>query len=765
MNESVINQIQSSEYFDSAWYLEQYPDVKKTNINPVVHYLNFGWKMGRNPSQRFDGVKYLRHHSDVKRFGINPLVHYIQNGISEGRVKYSVNESFDRVVNVEIPKKETIVNRVNDYFDNIYVVNLEKSIKERLRVTKHLKERGVKFQRWEATNGYEGEPLAKFNEYKKRELGTLKRYSSFNEREIWRGKGFLESAGAIGYIFTYINILKDAQNKGYKKFLILEDDIILSDNFDSEFTKFINTIDPDWKVLQLGASQYGWNSVDLEKAKIDGFYFPRQLDTCGSFAIALKGDIVSELIEAELAFEAPFDHLPLGEIYERYLGKCYVVYPNIVMPDVTDSNIREGRDQCLHAEKMRWIPSNFKFPLPTPSVSVLVKSAKNLKYASIFSKARYGSFNLRLYALSIDGLRPVHNFDNISWIGEDICSHDIYYPKSDYWISLNENDVLYEEDIEKYLISKISEEVNYSGPLFEHKVKYMEVVLGRVSVIIPTYKRPTNLSNALRSVAEQNYSNKEIIVINDTGEHSEYNTEIRSVVAGAKKEFPDVTIKFIEHSYNRNGAAARNTGILFSSGEFVCFLDDDDIYLPGRLSESVTALLDQRWDIGGVYCGFLGWNSPVNDLSRYSSGDLTKELLMLDYSKHYLHTNTATYKREALLTINGFDESYRRHQDFEMNLRFFNFFKIKGIGKALVRLNPEPSDISNKVFNADVYNLKNKFLSSFKDIINAFDADVSNSIYEKHWDEVVKYINDKEAFKEFAENQKCNGLSQLLVKL
>ncbi|WP_422138228.1 glycosyltransferase [Endozoicomonas sp. ALC020] len=762
MPESILRDIKNSDLFDAEWYLEQYPDVKKANLCPANHYANLGWRIGRNPSQKFNTAKYLEHHPDVCKAGINPLVHFIRCGSKEGRITFP------------LPKNQTVNSRpslslnyenkyhlLNDYFDNVYVVNLEKSVKEKLRISKHLKIKGVNFQFWNAVNGYEGEPLKKYEEYKKRQLGSLIRYKEMNEREIWRGKGFIESAGAVGYIYTYINIMKDALEKGYDKFLILEDDIILSNNFETDFQAFLNKIDPDWKVIQLGASQYGWNSVELANAEKDGFYYPRQLDTCGSFAIGLRGNILSELIEAESAFEAPFDHLPMGEIYERYLGKCFVSYPNIVMPDVTDSNIRDGRDQLQHAEKMRWVPENFEFPLPSPSVSVLIQSAKSLKYASLFSKAKVSTFNLRLYALSDDGLRPIHNFDNLTWIGKHSCNKDIYYPDSDYWVTIGQNDVLYEEDIEKYILEKQLGSDSYIGALKEHKVRTIEVVPGRVSVIIPTYKRPKNLRNALNSVAEQRFSNKEILVINDTGQESKYNHEIRAIVNKIKIEFPDVLIKFIEHKKNRNGASARNTGILASTGEYISFLDDDDIYLPGRLEKSVAFLEKQGPIVGGVYCGFIGWNSPKNDINRYTAGDLTKELLLLEYSKHYLHTNTATYKRSSVFSINGFDESYRRHQDFEFNLRFFEKYKVEVVTDSLVKLNPEPSDISNKVFNIDMLLLKKKFLEQFSATIASLGEHNEREVYKMHWSEVIKYASDVDSLKAYINQTYSNAELQV----
>jgi hypothetical protein len=163
-----------------------------------------------------------------------------------------------------------------------------------------------------------------------------------------------------------------------------------------------------------------------------------------------------------------------------------------------------------------------------------------------------------------------------------------------------------------------------------------------------------------------------------------------------------------------------------------------------------------------VYCGFLGWNSPENDLNRYKAGDLTLEIFLLDYKKHYLHTNTATYKRDAVLRINGFDESYKRHQDLEFNIRFFQYYKIDVVKEALVRLNPEPSDVSNKVFNIEMANLKSKFLGQFSHIVVGYD--VEREIYLKHWSEVSRYVSDSSLLIETLSADYKNGFYKVLIE-
>ncbi len=77
------NLIKKSGLFDSEYYLSQNEDVKKAKMNPIKHYLKFGWKEGRNPSAEFDGNKYLNKRPDVRVADLCPLVHYIKIGKKE----------------------------------------------------------------------------------------------------------------------------------------------------------------------------------------------------------------------------------------------------------------------------------------------------------------------------------------------------------------------------------------------------------------------------------------------------------------------------------------------------------------------------------------------------------------------------------------------------------------------------------------------------------------------------------------------------------
>jgi len=83
--------IKKSGLFDERYYLITYKDVRKADIDPVKHYVKYGWEEGRNPSVNFDTNFYLESYPDVRDARLNPLVHFIQYGSEEGRMADTKN--------------------------------------------------------------------------------------------------------------------------------------------------------------------------------------------------------------------------------------------------------------------------------------------------------------------------------------------------------------------------------------------------------------------------------------------------------------------------------------------------------------------------------------------------------------------------------------------------------------------------------------------------------------------------------------------------
>lgn len=120
-----------------------------------------------------------------------------------------------------------------------------------------------------------------------------------------------------------------------------------------------------------------------------------------------------------------------------------------------------------------------------------------------------------------------------------------------------------------------------------------------VSVIIPTFGNPIFLEKAIRSVTSQTIDDWELIVVDDNNAE----TEARMLTEEVMSIFSDNRIKYIKHPHNKNGAAARNTALRVAKGEYICFLDSDDEYMPNRLEECVRVMKLAGGDFAGVYTG------------------------------------------------------------------------------------------------------------------------------------------------------------------
>jgi hypothetical protein len=83
--QSDLIEIAGSGVFDEAWYCDAYPDVAACPLDPLVHFIRYGWREARDPGPLFSVQHYLAVHPDVAAAGANPLAHYLACGWREGR--------------------------------------------------------------------------------------------------------------------------------------------------------------------------------------------------------------------------------------------------------------------------------------------------------------------------------------------------------------------------------------------------------------------------------------------------------------------------------------------------------------------------------------------------------------------------------------------------------------------------------------------------------------------------------------------------------
>lgn len=247
-----------------------------------------------------------------------------------------------------------------------------------------------------------------------------------------------------------------------------------------------------------------------------------------------------------------------------------------------------------------------------------------------------------------------------------------------------------------------------------------------ISVIIPTYKNRGKLKSSIDSVLAQDYVNVEIIVVDDNDPLSEWrkNTEYLMQLYA-----DNVRIIYIRHEQNKNGAAARNTGIKASHGKFIAFLDDDDTFLPMKLSRQIE-FLHENPQFDAAYC-FAKREENIIDTIPFE-GDVSREILLLNSN---LFTPTLIFRRQALIDINGFDESFFRHQDYELLLKFFNKgYRIGCVKEILTILGANQGE--NIPEGRKIEEIKANFFKKFDPYIYNLDKvekGFRNKVYARHY--------------------------------
>jgi glycosyltransferase involved in cell wall biosynthesis len=217
-----------------------------------------------------------------------------------------------------------------------------------------------------------------------------------------------------------------------------------------------------------------------------------------------------------------------------------------------------------------------------------------------------------------------------------------------------------------------------------------------LSVIIPAFNAARFLPNALASVAEQNYpaDRIETIVIDDGS-----NDDTLAVAQNFEKQMSGLQVF---NQPNQGVSAARNLGILVSSGELIAFLDADDRWLPDKLAAQVE-IFRQEPTVGLVHCGFVFVDqdgAPLPDWprrSRLDQGDVLLEFLC-DF---FLITSAVMVRRTVLEHVGGFDESMKVGEDNELFLRIVSAFMVGCAPQVLLERTVRPDSLSRQDFDLD----------------------------------------------------------------
>ena len=204
-----------------------------------------------------------------------------------------------------------------------------------------------------------------------------------------------------------------------------------------------------------------------------------------------------------------------------------------------------------------------------------------------------------------------------------------------------------------------------------------------VSVVIPAYNSALYLKDAIDSVIGQTYDDHEIIIVDDG---STDNT--REVVANIS----DDRIRYV-YEENQGLAAARNTGITFSTGEYIALLDADDMWLPDFLQVMTNVIKQQHAD--GAYCGFQYTDQQGNPFPEKFQRIVKSDGLYASLQiGNFINACSVVMKCSKYIEHNGFDQSLKGLEDWDMWLRISKSAIIVGVETVHVLYRQHQSNMS-----------------------------------------------------------------------
>jgi glycosyltransferase involved in cell wall biosynthesis len=205
----------------------------------------------------------------------------------------------------------------------------------------------------------------------------------------------------------------------------------------------------------------------------------------------------------------------------------------------------------------------------------------------------------------------------------------------------------------------------------------------RVSVIIPNYNHARYVGDAIRSVLAQSYRSHEIIVVDDGS-----TDDSRDVITA----FGD-QVRYLPQE-NSGLSAARNAGIMASTGALLGVLDADDMYEPDYLSTLVPAL-QAAPDAAGIYCGYRFVDEANRPLPQIECREVAPDRLfgaLLD--GNFLVPESILLRRRCYDEVGLFDEALRSCEDWDVWLRVTRAHRILHSGRILTRHRVLPHSMS-----------------------------------------------------------------------
>lgn len=206
-----------------------------------------------------------------------------------------------------------------------------------------------------------------------------------------------------------------------------------------------------------------------------------------------------------------------------------------------------------------------------------------------------------------------------------------------------------------------------------------------ISIIIPSYNSALYLPEAIQSALSQSYRDIELIVVNDgsTDNTHEIIQQYLDKIIYIKKK-------------NGGPASARNLGIAHSKGEYIAFLDADDLWLPDKLEKQLAKITESP-DGSFVYTGFTNFDDQNGTMLPGApdtpAGMLFDRLLV----ESVILLSTVLLRRDVLLEAGCFDADLQTAEDTNLWLKIARSHRIEVIPEVLVQRRLHGNNISHRI--------------------------------------------------------------------
>lgn len=195
-----------------------------------------------------------------------------------------------------------------------------------------------------------------------------------------------------------------------------------------------------------------------------------------------------------------------------------------------------------------------------------------------------------------------------------------------------------------------------------------------ISLIITTHNRPRMLARAIESARKATRSEVEIVVVDDASTDE---------TAELCRSIPHIT--YVRAERNQRVASARNLGMLASRGEFLSFLDDDDVRLPGSLDWQLAALVSEP-RAGFIYGqAMLGGQDDALEEDCYPAccpqGDIFFRLL----AQNFVPCGSVVFRRACLSRVGLLDDALAGIDDWDLWLRIAALYPVIALEQPVVR--------------------------------------------------------------------------------